>query len=81
MELQHESNKYKRNIAMKITGALLILIIVVSCGVNDRRKAEEIINRFEQNSIPDKRETVFNAEASFMKGQVVLNGETDNPRL
>lgn len=57
------------------------MMIVVSCGVNDRRKAEEIINRFEQNSIHDKRETVFNAEASFMKGQVVLKGETDNPEL
>ncbi len=66
---------------MKFTGVILILLLVVSCGVNNRRKAEETIVRFEQNSIPDKRESVFNASASFRKGQVVLKGETDNPAL
>lgn len=66
---------------MKITAAILLVMLVVSCGVNNRRKTEEVIVRFEQNHIPDKRETVFNAEASFRKGQIVLKGETDNPEL
>lgn len=66
---------------MKLTGILLLMALIVSCGVNERREAEETILRFEQNNIPDKREIVFNVEATFVKGNVVLRGETDAPEL
>lgn len=56
-------------------------MILISCGVNNRREAEEIILQFEQNNVPDKRETIFDMEASFQKGKVVLHGETDNQNL
>jgi gamma-D-glutamyl-L-lysine dipeptidyl-peptidase len=57
------------------------LILAVSCGVNNRKQAEKIILDFEKNEVPDKRETVFSAEAVFENGNVVLKGETDNPIL
>lgn len=60
---------------------LSVLIIISSCGVNNRKEAEEIIAKFEQNNVPDKRETVFDVEALFQKGKVVLQGETDNLSL
>lgn len=60
---------------------LLSVMILVSCGVNNRREAEKIILQFEQNNVTDKRETVFDVEASFQKGKVVLTGETDNSGL
>ena len=60
---------------------LLSVFILVSCGVNDRKESENIIVHFEQNNVPDKRETVFDVEAAFQKGKVVLQGETDNERL
>lgn len=60
---------------------LLSVIILVSCGVNNRQKAEEIILEFEQKNVPDKRETVFDVVTSFQKGKVVLTGETDNSGL
>jgi gamma-D-glutamyl-L-lysine dipeptidyl-peptidase len=60
---------------------LSISIIISSCGVNNRKKAEGIIAKFEQNNVPDKRETVFDVEALFQKGKVVLQGETDNLSL
>ncbi len=60
---------------------LLLLFFSVSCGVNNRKQAEEIIREFEQNNIPDKRETVFNIEPEFFKGNIVLKGETSDPGL
>jgi len=60
---------------------LLSVTILVSCGVNNRKVAEDIIVQFEQNNVPDKRETFFYVEASFQKGKVVLHGETDNESL
>jgi len=66
---------------MKQLGIFVLLILAVSCGVNNRKKAEDIILHFEQNNVPDKRETVFDVEASFHKGKVVLQGETDNQNL
>ncbi len=60
---------------------ILSVLILVSCGVNNRKETEDIIIHFEQNNVPDKRETVFDVEASFHKGKVVLQGETDNTNL
>jgi gamma-D-glutamyl-L-lysine dipeptidyl-peptidase len=60
---------------------LSVLIIISSCGVNSRKEAERIIAKFEQNNVPEKRETVFDMEALFRKGKVVLKGETDNSNL
>jgi gamma-D-glutamyl-L-lysine dipeptidyl-peptidase len=66
---------------MKYFGILILLALLVGCGVSDRKKTEEIIARFEQNVIPDKRESVFNVEPAFHKGKVVLKGETDDREL
>lgn len=57
------------------------VMILVSCGVNIRKEAENIILHFEQKHVPDKREAIFHVEASFQKGKVVLQGETDNESL
>lgn len=66
---------------MKQLGIFVLVLLAVSCGVNNRKEAGNIIRLFEQNNVPDKRETVFEVEASFQKGKVVLQGETDNRKL
>lgn len=66
---------------MNKIGIILLMLLTVSCGVNNRKEAEVIILKFEKNNVQDKRETVFNVEASFQKGKVVLKGETDNANL
>lgn len=66
---------------MNKIGIILLLLVTISCGVSNRKVAEDIIGQFEQNNIPDKREVVFKVKASFQKGKVVLRGETDNPNL
>jgi hypothetical protein len=58
-----------------------LLFLAVACGVKNRSQTEEIIRHFERDEVPDKRETVFSAEAVFEKGHVVLKGETDNANL
>lgn len=60
---------------------LFPLFIMGSCGIDVRRQVEEQIRLFEQENVPDKRETVFQAEASFEHGEVVIKGETDNIRI
>ncbi|WP_372947183.1 NlpC/P60 family protein [Mariniphaga sp.] len=66
---------------MNRIGIILLMLATVSCGVSNRKEAEAVIARFEQNQVPDKRETVFDVEASFQKGKVILQGETDNENL
>jgi len=66
---------------MKQLGIFLLFILAVSCGVNNRKEAEDTILHFEQNNVPDKRETIFEVEAAFQKGKVMLQGETDNKNL
>ncbi len=70
-----------RQISKNIIYLLLFSSIFISCGVSHRQKAEEIIQKFEQNEIPDKRETVFSAEAVFEKGKIIIKGETDSRQL
>jgi hypothetical protein len=60
---------------------LLSVIILVSCGANNRKEAEGIIVKFEQNNVSEKREAVFDVKASFRKGKIVLQGEADNAKL
>jgi hypothetical protein len=58
-----------------------LLFLTVACGVKNRSQTEEIIRHFKRDEVPDKRETVFTAEAVFEKGQVILKGETDDANL
>jgi gamma-D-glutamyl-L-lysine dipeptidyl-peptidase len=66
---------------MKKLGIFVLIFVTVSCGVNNRKEAEDIILHFGQNNVPDKREAIFHVEAAFQKGKVVLQGETDNQNL
>ena len=66
---------------MKQLGIFVLFILAVSCGVNNRKEAEDTILHFEQNNVPDKRETIFDVEAAFQKGKVMLQGEIDNKNL
>jgi gamma-D-glutamyl-L-lysine dipeptidyl-peptidase len=60
---------------------ILIIILSVSCGLNNRKQAAEIIEQFEKNNVPDKRETVFNVNAVFQNGKLVLKGEISDANL
>lgn len=55
--------------------------LIISCGVKNRKEAQILISEFVQTNKIDKRETVFDIEATFLKGKLVLKGETDNPAL
>ena len=65
----------------KILQFLLLSIFIVSCSVNSRREAINIISEFEQSKAIDKRETVFDVEPLFNNKKLILSGETDNPEL
>ncbi|MFW5774074.1 MAG: NlpC/P60 family protein [Tangfeifania sp.] len=65
---------------MKYPILLLIFVMLFSCGVDNRKEAENIITEFEKENIADKRETVFEVEPYFEKGNVVLRGEISNPQ-
>ncbi|SHE78840.1 NlpC/P60 family protein [Mariniphaga anaerophila] len=60
---------------------LTSLFFIFACNVNNRKKAEKIIEDFEQAFVPDKRETVFEIEAVFKNGQIAVTGETDSQEL
>lgn len=60
---------------------LFPLFIMGSCGIDVRNQVEEQIWLFEQENVPDKRETVFHAEAVYENGKVILSGETNDNRL
>jgi gamma-D-glutamyl-L-lysine dipeptidyl-peptidase len=60
---------------------LLLSLILFSCNVSNRNEAEEIISKFQEDKVPDRRETIFDISAIFENGQVVIKGETDNPVL
>lgn len=55
----------------------ILPLFFVSCGVNKRKQAEQIISEFQQKNIPDKREIVFDIYAGFKNGRLVIKGETD----
>lgn len=57
---------------------IIALLLLVSCGVDNRKEAENIIAEFEQENIADKRETVFNVYPAFEQGDLVLKGEISN---
>ena len=62
----------------KILLIAVLSLFFVSCGVNKRKQAEQIINEFQQKNIPDKREVVFDIYVNFKNGHLILKGETDN---
>ena len=66
---------------MKIKIFILLLIFLASCGVSKRKKAEEIIQQFEEERIADKREVVFNVQPQFEQGKLVIEGETSEAGL
>ena len=65
---------------MKYQILLLILALLASCGVDNRKEAENIIAEFEKENIGDKRETVFDVYPAFEQGDLVLKGEISNPQ-
>lgn len=60
---------------------ILLAIVLTSCGVNKRRQAAEIIGNFEQENVADQREVVFEAEPKFVKGNLVIAGQTSEQQL
>lgn len=58
----------------------LVIVLLVSCGVDNRKEAENIIAEFEKEHITDKRETVFDVYPVFEMGDLVLKGEISNPQ-
>ena len=65
---------------MKYQILLLVLFLFASCGVDNRKEAENIIAEFEKENIADKRETVFDVYPAFEQGDLVLRGEISNPQ-
>lgn len=59
---------------------IFALLLLVSCGVDNRKEAENIIADFEKENIADKRETVFDVFPAFEQGNLVLKGEISNPQ-
>jgi hypothetical protein len=66
----------KKNILL-----LFLSVLLFSCHVNSRRKAEEIIDEFKLKKEIDKRQTIFEVEGKFKNGQLLIEGETDNSAL
>lgn len=60
---------------------IFALLLLVSCGVDNRKEAENIIAEFENENIADKRETVFDVYPVFEQGDLVLKGEISNPQI
>ncbi len=60
---------------------LTLSIVLISCNVTHRKKANKIITEFQQEKAIDKRETIFTVETIFKNGQLILTGETDNSEL
>ncbi len=60
---------------------LILPLILYSCHVNNRKQASEIIQKFEQEKAIDKSEMVFEIEAVYKKGNLILTGETDDRKL
>ncbi len=60
---------------------LILPLVLYSCQVNNRKQASEIIQKFEQEKAIDKSEMVFEIEAIYKKGNLILTGETDNLKL
>ncbi len=60
---------------------LILPLVLYSCHVNNRKQASEIIQKFEQEKAIDKSEMVFEIEAIYKKGNLILTGETDNLKL
>ncbi len=65
----------------KFVLALITLVIFVACNVGDRNKAGQIIADFQAKNVPDKREVVFNVEAVFENGNLVVTGEISDENL
>ncbi|MFW6277735.1 MAG: SH3 domain-containing protein, partial [Prolixibacteraceae bacterium] len=66
---------------MKTKICILLVIVLASCGVNKRRQAEKIVQRFEEENIADKREVVFDIQPRFEQGKLVIEGETSDSQL
>jgi len=64
-----------------ILSILILSLILFSCNISKRNKAEKLINNFQEKKVPDRRETIFDVSAIFEKGNVTLVGETDNLAL
>jgi cell wall-associated NlpC family hydrolase len=60
---------------------IVFFAALVSCNVGKRNQAEQIIKSFEEKNVPDKREVVFEIEAVFEKGKLVLTGEISDLNL
>ena len=63
---------------MKYPIILLVFVLLVSCGVDNRKEAENIITEFEKENIADKRETVFDVYPAFEQGDLILKGDISN---
>jgi gamma-D-glutamyl-L-lysine dipeptidyl-peptidase len=78
MEIQYEGNPVA---TMKYLLFLLTTVIFISCGDGKLRQAEAVAEKFGTESLPDKRETVFEAEVVRQNGELVLKGETTSGDL
>ena len=66
---------------MKLFILTVFILIFISCGISKRREAETKIIEFEQQNVPDKREVIFDAHATFENGRLTITGETSNENL
>jgi gamma-D-glutamyl-L-lysine dipeptidyl-peptidase len=78
MEIQYEGNPVA---SMKYLFFLLAAVILISCGDGKLRQAEAVAEKFGTENIPDRRETVFEAEVVRLSGELVLRGETTSSGL
>jgi hypothetical protein len=54
---------------------------VIACETNKLGEANKIIATFLEENKIEKRETIFDIQTEYENGNLILNGETDNPEL
>ena len=61
--------------------SVVFLLWLASCNDNSKKDAEQIISAFESKNVPDKREVIFDIQATNDKGILVISGETSDAKL
>ena len=56
-------------------------LLLIACGDGKLRQAQAVAEKFGTENLPDKRETVFEAEVVRQNGELVLRGETTSSEL
>jgi gamma-D-glutamyl-L-lysine dipeptidyl-peptidase len=61
--------------------SVVVLVGLASCNDSSKKNAEQIIGTFESKNVPDKREVIFDIQATNETGTLVIAGETSDATL